>query len=255
MPVCLALLVVVVSACGCGLDEYERLMLTEQKRIAYFDTEDKYLGMPVDMPPPPTAEDEKKQVQPVEIFFRAPKGISTKYDPTVLGTVTYRYLRTQKLAKLVPTPAPPGSAPGTPPTPPAKGPPTDAFEEVYLAAARDNKELFEAALQPFPGLNTANSPSVEKRPTGRPVLYFREVPLVDAQAQVVTYLYLFQQETIKVVIGYRVDAARLRLDQQTIEQVRDYSLGSLVVGPEATNLRKMFAGRNKGKSGQPAAGK
>jgi hypothetical protein len=72
----LALLVVAVPACG--LSEYEKLMHDTQEREARFRLENKYLDAPVQIP---TQKDKDDHDVPVaNVFFRPPKGISSKAE-------------------------------------------------------------------------------------------------------------------------------------------------------------------------------
>src|SRR5262249_12150654 len=113
-------------AAGCGLSEYERKMANEQERVKRFDREMELLG---DAISPPTKWDEKTQtyVPLLEMFFRPPHGISTKYDKNSpqLG-IWYQYPRT---------------AAGS----------DNLFQDVYLAITTDEKDLKGKALELCPG--------------------------------------------------------------------------------------------------------
>jgi len=65
---------------ACGLSDYEALMREAQQREEHFRTEQKYLDEPVQIPMEKNKEG--KDVPIVNVFFRPPKGISSKPEPS-----------------------------------------------------------------------------------------------------------------------------------------------------------------------------
>ena len=79
---------------ACGLSDYEAKTLETQQRAERFDKEQKYLDEPVQMPT--TTDKDGNKVPVADVFFRPPKGIGPKPEPSPLGNELWRYARTGK---------------------------------------------------------------------------------------------------------------------------------------------------------------
>ena len=93
----LSCLAIVALVSGCGIAAYEAKMFNEQERLKYFDKEEDYLTGPVDRPrDPPKKDPNSKEPDLADIFFRPPKGISTKFteNDKPYGPYFQRYQRT-----------------------------------------------------------------------------------------------------------------------------------------------------------------
>lgn len=220
MPILAAL--AAVTAAGCGLGEYEQNIEKQEKRIAYIDQENRYLGPPVEWPPPPPPEAKPKTGLP-PVFFRPPRGMLTKADPTPLGTVMYRF--------------------GPKPQPPNFGGAKKKDEEVlgFLAvfvgvkeASVSEKDFKNDALQPF-GVGDQPAKAVFYQPPGREQMAFDQWA-VNAEGNSAYYVYLYRGGS-PAVVAFQTppvpnDPSR-EGKLQALFKAMEYSIQSLAVGGAA----------------------
>lgn len=136
--VCLPLLFL---ATGCGLNDYESLMVNAQRNTQSFDEAIRVLGEP--LVPPKVKEQVGKETfeRPASVFYRPPRGIAVEDDGEPLGNIAHRYPRVAGAGK---------------PTATSAGEPKEgagenlekslaAFRAVYMAAAIGRKDLKQLA--------------------------------------------------------------------------------------------------------------
>ena len=197
---------------GCGIAAYEAKMTSEQERLKYFDKEEDLLTGPVDRPrDPPKKDPNSKEPDLADVFFRPPKGISTKFteNDKPYGPYFQRYQRTATNC---------------------------AFLEVSVAALNDKKEdLASELLKPF---QLSTSAKKVEEPPGRKPLEFREYK--DRDTQPTLLLYLYQQGSTRVAVVYRIDTGKSTT--QAFEAIK-YSLGSLEISGAAYIARTRYLDR------------
>jgi hypothetical protein len=218
---------------GCGLSDYEAKLASEQKRVDRLDEENMLLGEPLDLPPQKSREATTPLGTPtLDVFFRPPRGINTKYDPTPLGELLYRYTRA----------APRGGARRY--SPGYVDPADNPFLEVDLAVTPEGnwKEFTDKVQQPFQGMAAAEPIPPLKEPAGKKRLDFQSVAFNDAGNPPATYLVFFHKgQHALVAIVYRVSQSKAT-DPEVAKTI-DVSLKTLAVGPEATQLRQRYGPR------------
>src|SRR3989442_10679892 len=84
-----ALLGILALAAGCGLGDYERLMVRSQAKVQSFDEANALLGEPVELPKVAGKEGERD----APVFFRPPRSIAKKDDGKPLGGLVHHFGR------------------------------------------------------------------------------------------------------------------------------------------------------------------
>jgi hypothetical protein len=188
---------------ACGLSEYENLMRQTQEREERFRDEKKYLDEPVKVPMRKDKEDHDVAV--ADMFFRPPKGIQPRNEPSPANNLLWTY-------------------------PPRSG---SAFGAVQLAFAEDNKEFAADVLRNFqfrevqPRVQELQSP-------GREPLVFDTWEFEDDRAGY----------SINVLRGARPQVAVVyvfgRGGRESLRKPIELSLESLAFGKQASMARLRF---------------
>jgi hypothetical protein len=196
---------VIAVACGCGLSEYEGLMASEQARVRRIDEEDKLLDYPIEWP-------EKKEGEKgwVDVFFRPPKGISTK-KPKQHGPV-WVYSRSGN---------------------------TGSILEVWVGAAVNQSDFVKDVFKLFPtDVEKVSKSTNERSPPGRKEpLVFETRSFEDGNSAYSINVY--RKGSIQAVVVFKMD----RKGSDTA--ARDMSLESLAVEMEAADARKTYNSSHK----------
>jgi hypothetical protein len=203
-----------VLGAGCGLADYERRFEQQQARLKALDEENKYLGDPVEIP---SGTDNDP---PVEVFWRPPKGISRSSDDKSFGDLAH-YPRA-------------GAGGGV--------------AEVYLAVRTGDRSFLTEGIKPLVS-GPLETKRVSKPIPGREPLPFYALEH-DARNGYHYLIYVYQKDKAQVAVVFVVKTGDK--DQAAVTTPIDYSLKSLVVGPDAARLRRAFQSRPPAKG--PAAG-
>jgi hypothetical protein len=135
---------VLCSAFGCGLAEYEDKMRDSQKKAARFDEEILLLDEPAQIHTRKYIDKDSKlevEVPDVDLFMPLPRGITGKFTLLQIKNLLWQYPRKQMATTSATGQPPPAPAPGQPGTPASA--PTTEFLEVDLAWSTDpNREQF-----------------------------------------------------------------------------------------------------------------
>jgi hypothetical protein len=181
-----------LAACGCGLGDYEEKMVAEQNLLERLEKESKELDDPLELPP--AEADEKRS----DVFLRAPKGVSTKYEEKPWNGL-YRY---------------PGSA-GT------------TLSAVYLGWAGKRKDLKGEIVRAFGPEKVTETPYTTKPAEGLTPVALDTVELKLKDRRI--YLFLAEKDTVAVL--YEVPAGK------SLPSSYGASLNSLAVGASASTAR------------------
>src|SRR5262249_20234549 len=118
---------------------------------------------------------------------------------------------------------------------------TSLFADVALAAeAMKDDEFWSALLRSFPGKERKDFQPLKEGETGR--LAFTELKSEDSKYASFAYVLLTSGPN-RVAIVFRVE--RGLANDKNIEQIRKWSLGTLVVGSEAARLHKAVQEKKK----------
>ncbi len=205
-PLCL-LAVGLVILSGCGLSEYEGKMAEEQKRLRYLDEENKNLEGPLEFAPKKRETDkDAKPLLPEELFVRLPKGIARKPDELPISGIAYRY-------RAAATNAP--------------------FSEIFLVVTKEPSATFLQDVQRVLNSScTSISPKPIQRP-GREAGQFEAVPFeMGRDPQTGLSFYFYRAQGFQVALVFHTN--------DTANTAIEYSLGSLFVGPLASQQHKLF---------------
>jgi hypothetical protein len=225
----LALLLTMIT--GCGLADYEAKMDAAQKRLEYLDKESVYLGDPIEPPPVirPATEEGAPKPKPIDLFFRPPRGIATKYEAMPVGSILYRYLRDPLSSQRI--------APRTAGQP-IKSPPE--FQEVLVAmsADRSRDEFWNDILNAFGGVDAKNMTREIKQPLGRQPLTFDKLPFNVSPPPTSYFVFVYEAQNVHVAIIFSVKQDKAA--DAEVANAMDFSLKSLAVGPEALRLKQQY---------------
>jgi hypothetical protein len=202
----LRLLPLVLGLAGCGLSDYEKLMVEAQKRAQRFDEETRSLGEPISVP----KRSEKGQEVPLaNVFFRPPKGISKNPEGTPRGELLYSYM-----------PVPGGAA--------------RDFTRVEMAFASDSKDFANDVTRNFQATEAVTPRTQQVQPPGRPPLTFQVLEFDDPQFSYSVNIY--QRNQTQVAIVFQLVKGR----REAARKVIDLSLSSLAVDDEAGLARQEY---------------
>jgi hypothetical protein len=202
----LALSAALLTLTGCGLSVYEAKMAEEQERLDYLDEESRALDAPVQVPE--VKEGNKVLIKKTDVFFRPPRGVSTKPGEKTDLLNLYK----------------------------GRG----SFPKVALAVARNPKEedFRKEVLQSF---NAAGSvlgkKTVEQRSARppRPVTY-STAKGEDATNDLVYFINFHKDRDFYVAVVFAVPTK----DEKNAKTAMDLSLASLAVGARAAGLHRAF---------------
>jgi hypothetical protein len=215
---------------GCGLGDYEDLMLAEQKRLADLDKQEKALGEPAEIPVRNRPGSDPTPDNSADVFLRLPRGIASKPDQST-SDFLHRFPRSNA--------APSRSRSGENKESP--------FWEVYVAVEAGGKaEAFQTkVLQPFPPAREKFVKAAEDSTVhGR--MEFMATKLEDSNTPPWAYWVFFAPvQGVHVAVIYRVP--KDKAESPEVKSGIDLSLQSLVVGPEAAKWRQRFAAANEPK--------
>jgi hypothetical protein len=134
---------------GCGLSDYEQLMLKSQSYMENKDREEQILGSPLAPPPKVSAEGQKTGQPAVDLYIRAPRGISGQYDSSQISEIMWRY-------------------------PAVSGVPNNPFIAMYLAVSTtmDHDQFWQEIQQPFMAVDMGDITKVTETPFDGPPLEY-----------------------------------------------------------------------------------
>jgi hypothetical protein len=219
--------VLLATASGCGLSEYERQIEEEQKRVQGLDEENRLLGDPVEAPKIKDASPNATSPVPAPLFLRPPRGIQSKPADAPRAEILYTYSPRYRN----PYQMRPGSnddlpflrmdvaiAPATPPA----GDWTQFVNQVQTA---------------FAGTTAADEPNVTREPSGRPPMVFQArsftEPAADPkQAPTVYRVYFYKGPQYHVAIAYHLPQAQAK--NADVDKCINASLQTLTLGADAT---------------------
>jgi hypothetical protein len=234
----LLLILAVAAMAGCGLDDYEKLVLYQQERLENIDKENKWLGPPI-VPPPrriilvseerPTESsgegaDERATKQPTtldfDLFLRPPSGIASKPDDKPWAGLFYHYANT-----------------GT------------SFGDMLIATATNatREDFWREIFNYYGTYDTTTNPirPEKKQPFDRQPLEFETfvVPENRPPQPVDHNIFLYQGTAANgkqamVAVVFVVPQANAK--NQAVQTAIDLSLKSLAIGNDALTKRKMF---------------
>jgi hypothetical protein len=153
---------------ACGLSDYEALMLKTQENAERFRDEQKYLDAPITIPTEKDKDD--NEVRLANVFFRPPKGISTKPESQPRNGLMWRYL-----------------------------PRKSEFALVEMAFADDDKDFADKVMSCYPGLSFVSTPERQ------PPLPFDSWDYKDGQFGYSINIYKGGAKKIAVVYIFRKD--------------------------------------------------
>jgi hypothetical protein len=204
LPCILALGLLVVL--GCGLASYQSEMEKQQKRIAYLDDANKYLGAAPLSLPDPNPNDKDMRMQ--ELFIRPPLGIAANPKSEGLGMLS-RYLPANRA--------------------------TGNVQEVLLAAIRGASDTFKQDVLTVLGMS--GSPKIKDVPLNPENTVRCEMYQAEAGDQK-TYLFFCQRPPYQMAIAFKF-ATGAPTGGVNTDTVIDYSLSTLLMGGPAIQKRGM----------------
>lgn len=220
-PWLLAAALAFTSCLGCGLSDYEARMRAEEDRLRYIDEEDRLLADPVEVPPGAEGE-----APPVDVFFRPPKGIqrSPETNPNFAPLIRFRSSNT-----------------------------TVPFSEVYLNVSGKSLADFRSdVLRVFPNFDPEKATAYTKNPLDRKPLPYLDWPSI-GPSWVSVYSYAYeanQRSPVYVAVIFNQNASNTP-NAALIKDIKDYSLASLIVGPNAKEKMNLFRAAAPKPEGKP----
>jgi hypothetical protein len=210
----LALLVAGLS--GCGLAEYEARMRDTQARLQRFEEEDKLLGAALQVP---MRVDEKTKlpVPLVNVFVRAPRGITTLPHKDVRNGLLYRY-------------------------PAAKQGSAAPFTQLEVAYGRGQKKFAEKVINSFGNADREQKSRANKvrSAAGEGTTTFQTLEFVDGATGYSINLVADEKNQNQLAVIYYFKAAQRKAAERAIKLCLEWT----GAGPQADKLRKAFARRS-----------
>jgi hypothetical protein len=207
----------VLLTVGCGLSDYEYRMNQEQERLDYLEEEARYLGDPVQLPPP--KEGKKGAKKDEDVFFRPPRGISDKADskqPPGSMLISFPAGRNSK------------------------------FKDVQMVVSKGKKSVEDfrkEVMLPFGGVRQTKRITVEHKASHRPQ-DFDSCGADDPQGPATAYIYFCKQGDYQAAIVFRVPADSGALGEEAKNMIR-LSLASLVLGRNAQEQWRVYRPNKK----------
>lgn len=244
----LILACVLMSAVGCGVDDYEAKQQPFQARLDYFDEENKLLKDLMEPLP------KREGLDPGSVYLRLPKGIPK--TPAQVANNDYLFACSK---------APnPHHNPymHRPQDPNAIG---DNFDKVYVAVVKDlgDKSFDDFKAEVLKGIpELKDEDKVDRKEITKKNLWREKAPSLKFQGYVSKpppppgpqqpgqpapkppshyELYFLQQEPYAVAIGFKLADGQKQGD---FKKQIEMCLQSLAVGPEADALRSSFVPRD-----------
>jgi hypothetical protein len=191
---------------GCGLSDYEALMVESQEREQRFREESTYLGEPINVP---TRKEKDTETPLADIFFRPPKGIPSTPDGKPRGGLLYRY---------------------------APRSPAGDFALLELAFGSEEKDFAATVRHNFQAWDPNKSKTTRQvRPPGRAALSFDVYDFADEQYSYSAYLW--QGGRTQVAIVFYITRGR----RDSARKVMDISLESFAADSAVLAARREYA--------------
>jgi len=206
---------------GCGLADYEAKMAAAQAAVKQFDDENKYLEeYPIEWPPD---KEGGKGAREADLFFRPPKGIGRRSDPTADDNHLYTYSAIKENSFV-------------------------SQVDVGVVQEKEEGDLFQYLLPRFGGEPDKVRHEEKKLAGGRTL----KVDYVKINGNGSSFLiYGWHRDGFSFAIVFKVESKK---NDTTTNTVIDLCLKSIVVGKEAAEKRRMFSKSKPTKTAQAASG-